>query len=147
MVGRSMAFKFDKDNQAFIDSNVCDASGGENKREHTLQEKDGHGVLYVRAVECCGWLEVSNLAEQQKWKFKALRLLMEEPLILPTGCWSNRYYKATRFPLFCVTTSPTMSEWLDENGWVAWPSWINPNTGNKCMPYYFPIKEIEHDVS
>lgn len=96
-------------------------------------------IVGVASVECCGWLEVSGLKGNDKTQplvYKTLQTLMNhrcvvhEPDFASEDCMS-------KFPLFCVTTNDSVAKWLKENSWDDLNPFINPNTNNKCMPFYW----------
>lgn len=100
------------------------------------------GAVGVASVECCGWLEVSNLkgatkSDQEKI-YKILTVLMNEECIYSEDAadW-NDDEEPVKFPLFCVTTDDKVAKWLKENDWQPLKPFINPNTLNKCMPFYW----------
>ena len=101
--------------------------------------------MKVFSPECCGWLQVSGLVAEdcdfQDSKFRLLKALMTEEMIVPTSFWSNRERREARFPLYCVTTKHTegVVSWLTEQGWTGLAPFKNPNTDNTCMPFYWPL--------
>lgn len=100
------------------------------------------GCVGVASVECCGWLEVSSLKActktSQEKIYKILTVLMNENCIYsdPAADW-NEDEEPVKFPLFCVTTDDSVAKWLKENGWESMTPFINPNSRNKCMPFYW----------
>lgn len=149
MSGRNMRFRIDTANPRFKEKGFSSAEDRSYEQEIILKDEYNEVLtqIYVRSVGCCGWLEVSDIQDDphQKEKFDILTLLMEEPLIIPLECWSHVNLIPAHFPLFCVTTCSEVSEWLEKNGWIAWPTWVNPNSGNTCKPYFFPIKGDDND--
>lgn len=156
MPSRGMAFRFDLDNQALkeLDGNFSKSEENSTEQWLTLNFADCHGdldyvQLYVRSVECCGWLEVSgNLGRHLKsTDLKLLKLLMKEPLILNSHFWSKVKEKPTRFPLFCVVTDKQkgVKQWLIDHKWQQMSEWVNPNTGNICTSFFYPIDQEETD--
>lgn len=102
----------------------------------------GGGTVGIASVECCGWLEVSNLkggtkADQENI-YKILTVLMNEDCIYSEEAadW-NDDEEPVKFPLFCVTTNNKVAEWLKENNWQPLKPFVNPNTLNTCMPFYW----------
>ena len=138
-----MSFKIDEDL-------IPDGWSVEYNDTGSLCRLTFEGECYTEEVkvfspECCGWLQVSNLRandyKHQREKFRLIEALMTENMIVPTSYWSNSRERRVRFPLYCVTIRryPKIARWLTEQGWTGLAPFKNPNTGNTCMPFYWPL--------
>lgn len=158
MSARGMSFRFDPDNQALKESGFLYDVDSETQKYLKSYFSDKYGyedyvTMYVRSVECCGWLEVSGRLDKHLKvnDLAILKLLMKEPLIKTKHIWSHVQHVPTRFPLFCVTTQEQhgVKQWLLDHGWIQMSEWVNPNTDNTCTSFFYPIdqKETDNDVS
>lgn len=132
-----LVFKAHVDEYIKVDGSFDDICSVEVPRYN----RNYHHSVGIASVECCGWLEVSGLlgdSTSQPLIYKTLETLMHHNCIIPDiRDEYGDHVPATKFPLFCVTTSNKVAKWLKDNGWDALKPFVNPNTENKCMPFYW----------
>lgn len=133
-----MSFKLKKPDGTFVYS-----------ENHDSLVKVNYMGFTVESVECCGWLQVSNMDLLASSDYaKHLLALMNDNIIYPTSSWSRIKGEASSFPLYCVITQNQSQarRWLLKHGWVALPNFSNPNTDNTCTPFMYIPKGCKQEM-
>ena len=127
MSARGMSFRFDPDNQALKESGFLYDVDSETQKYLKSYFSDEHGyedyvTMYVRSVECCGWLEVSGRLDKHLKvnDLAILKLLMKEPLIKHCQWKKVSNMEPTFGIIYVISRHPTAKgAWVNDQGYIS----------------------------